>query len=731
MHQPLKKSALFLTTFFLAIPSLSGQAKTVFVPTGATWKYHDLGKDLGNSWRSPTYNDSSWKSGKAQLGYGDGDEVTTLSFGSNSKNKYPTYYFRKTFQVSSPTQKLWFELLRDDGAVIYLNGIEILRSNMPSGIISYKTFASSTVSGGAESAFFRFPISSIFLKKGSNTLAVEIHQRSGGSSDISFDLQVWGDNSPVTITRGPYLQRVAMRGLVVRWRTDIPSTSGVWVGKSPTTLKLAAKDSGRSYEHEIAVGNLGPGTSYIYAVGTSTKRLLGGSAAFSFHTSTNFPVNTRVWVVGDSGSGGSGQRAVRDGFLKFEGKKKADLWLMLGDNAYWDGKDQEYQTKLFEPYSDILRRLPLWPTYGNHDGHSANSKKESGPYYDIFTLPRKGEAGGVPSGTEAYYSFDYANIHFICLNSYDLPRSPTDPMAVWLKKDLVASKSLWKVAYWHHPPYSKGSHDSDYETALVEMRKFIVPILENGQVDLVLCGHSHGYERSYLLDGHYGLSTTFAPSFLFDKGDGNPESDGGYWKLTGQAHKGTVYVVAGNGASVATWPRYDHPALPIRSTKLGSLVLDVSLDRLLCQAIDTQGKVFDRFEIKKGAPPLLSRDNPRLSLSKGGMQNLRLQMGAQNAGAGYFVLGSLSTKPGFSVNGIHIPLNPDLWFNFTLSFPNTPPLFGTLGVLDPRGKQGAIILLPKGSPNYLLGLSLYHSAILFQNGKPVLASNPVRLKMEK
>ncbi len=731
MHFPPKPNALFLAATFLACAALPAQSPKVFVSAGATWKYNDLGKDLGKTWRSPAYNDSSWKSGKAQLGYGDGDEATTLSYGSNSKNKYPTYYFRKSFQLSAPTKKLWFELLRDDGAVLYLNGIEILRSNMPQGTITYKTFAASTVSGSAESTFFRFPINPSFLKKGSNTLAVEIHQRSGSSSDISFDLKVWGDNNPFTITRGPYLQRVSKRGLVVRWRTDVPATSGVWIGSNATNLRLVASDTRRTFEHEISVGGLGPGTSYLYAIGTHNNRLLGGTAAFSFRTATSFPIKTRVWVVGDSGSGNSGQLAVRDGFLKFEGTQKADLWLMLGDNAYWDGKDQEYQTKLFEPYKNLLRRLPLWPTYGNHDGHSANSTKETGPYYDIFTLPRKAEAGGVPSGTEAYYSFDYANIHFICLNSYDLSRSPTAAMATWLKKDLAASKALWKIAYWHHPPYSKGSHDSDNETRLIEMRKFILPILESGQIDLVLCGHSHGYERSYLMDGHYGFSTTFRPLHLLDKGDGDPKGDGGYWKLSGQAHKGTVYVVAGNGASVATWPRYDHPALPIRSTKLGSLVLDVNRDRLLCQAIDTKGMVFDRFELSKGAPPLLSRDNPRLSLSKGGNQNLLIQMGARNAGTPYLILGSLSTKPGLTLSGVHIALNPDPWFLFTLTNPNIPPLIHTLGFLDPNGRRGASIMLPKGSPSYLLGLSLYHVAVLVRGGKPVLASEPVRLQIEK
>ena len=120
-----------------------------------------------------------------------------------------------------------------------------------------------------------------------------------------------------------------------------------------------------------------------------------------------------------------------------------------------------------------------------------------------------GESGGVASGTEHYYSYDFANIHFICLDSMTAGRTTNNAMYLWLTNDLANVTATWTIAYWHHPPYTKGSHDSDYETDLIEMRQVFLPVLEQGGVDLVLAGHSHCYERSYLLDQHYGNSSTF------------------------------------------------------------------------------------------------------------------------------------------------------------------------------------------------------------------------------
>ncbi|MCW8849906.1 MAG: CotH kinase family protein, partial [Melioribacteraceae bacterium] len=160
------------------------------VPSGSQWKYWDGSSSPSNSWTNTNYVDDTWKMGNAQLGYGDGDENTVIDFGPNSQNKFITSYYRKSFQITdlSAITGLKINLLRDDGAIVYLNGIEIIRSNMPVGLINYSTLALSAVSNSDESAYYEFTIDKSNLVSGTNIIAVEVHQSSATSSDISFDL---------------------------------------------------------------------------------------------------------------------------------------------------------------------------------------------------------------------------------------------------------------------------------------------------------------------------------------------------------------------------------------------------------------------------------------------------------------------------------------------------------------------------------------------------------------
>ena len=403
-----------------------------------------------------------------------------------------------------------------------------------------------------------------------------------------------------SVVRGPYLQLPTPTGIVVRWRTDVPTDSRVRYGSSPGALGSAVSDSVSTTEHVISLTGLSPETRYYYAVGSTTSVLAGGDSSYSFHTSpppgASRPL--RIWAIGDSGSGNSNAAAVRDAYLGYAGSHTADLWLMLGDNAYESGTDLEYQTALFNMFPTILRNTPLWTATGNHELFSSDPATQTGPYFDMFTLPTNGEAGGLPSGTEAYYSFDYANIHFVCLDA-GLSRSATGPMLTWMASDLAANRQPWTIAYFHYPPYTKGYHDSDTEIELIEMRQNANPILEAAGVDLVLSGHSHTFERSFLIDGHYGLSTTFVPSMKVEPGSGREDDTGAYRTQFGpHPHKGVVYIQAGNAGELQTGP-LDHPAMFYSVAMLGSLVIDVNGTRMDVRFVNSAGAVADYFTIER------------------------------------------------------------------------------------------------------------------------------------
>src|SRR6185369_2988699 len=171
------------------------------VSKGSSWRYLDNGSDQGTAWREPGFIDSEWKSGPAQLGFGDGDEATVLRAG-NEERRFVTYYFRRAFEISNVDgiSSLTLRLLRDDGAIVYLNGHVVFRSNMPDGQITFNTLAFQAVGADGESVFHSAVVDPNLLVNGRNVLAVEVHQVSTESTDLSFDLELVaspGDSVPV------------------------------------------------------------------------------------------------------------------------------------------------------------------------------------------------------------------------------------------------------------------------------------------------------------------------------------------------------------------------------------------------------------------------------------------------------------------------------------------------------------------------------------------------------
>src|SRR5438094_205978 len=453
----------------------------------------------------------------------------------------------------------------------------------------------------------------------------------------------------VLVKRGPYLQTGSSTSVTVRWRTDVSTDSCVRYGTSLSSLSSQTCSSTSATDHVVKLSSLAPDTQYYYSIGTSAGSIAGDSTYF-FLTApqTGTAKATRIWALGDSGTADSGARAVRDAYLNFTGSRHTDLWLMLGDNAYPDSTDSDYQAAVFNMYPTVLRKSVLWPTFGNHEAHTASSSSQSGPYYDIFILPKSGEAGGVASGTEAYYSFNYGNIHFVCLDSTDSNRSPSGAMLTWLKSDLAANTQQWLIAFWHHPPYSKGSSDSDTDSTLAQMRQYANPILESHGVDLVLSGHSHAYERSYLLNGHYGSSSTLTSAMILDKGDGRVDGTGAYEKPVALTpNKGAVYTVAGSSGQTSGGS-LNHPAMYLSLNVLGSLVLDVNGAQLDAKFLNSSGSVQDHFTIKKdlGAPSAFN-----FALTNGGSKSVSQGASVANTINAALVSGTAQSVA-FSASGL-------------------------------------------------------------------------------
>lgn len=429
------------------------------------------------------------------------------------------------------------------------------------------------------------------------------------------------------IARGPYLQLATPNSIFVVWRTETNIQPAVRFGLSPGKLDRVVKSTeiivkygttnriapglriGRlhsapqgTWQYEARIPSLRPDTEYYYAIYDGDLRLTPEDTSYRFRT---HPIKgarrpLRFWVVGDSGTGREIQSAVHLAMIQQtqRDQRPLDFYLHLGDMAYSRGRDVEFQTRFFEMYDITLRNIVCWPTMGNHEGATSRGTNGIGPYYDAYVLPTRGEAGGVASGLEAFYSFDYGRAHFICLDSHDLDRRPTGLMARWLRQDLEKAKADWLIAYFHHPPYTKGSHDSDREKQLIEMRTHIMPILEWGGVDLVMTGHSHIYERSMLMDGAYATPTV-AEYVILDDREGDPRTDGPYQKSAGiNPHEGNIQVVAGHGGTTIR-RKGTMPVMRKIILEHGSVIIDIDGDTLTGTMIDKYGEERDRFGLVK------------------------------------------------------------------------------------------------------------------------------------
>jgi acid phosphatase type 7 len=306
-----------------------------------------------------------------------------------------------------------------------------------------------------------------------------------------------------TLKREPYLQQVTDLGAMVGWVTTEPVGAHVNVATpgEPARSALAREESvilRTSGEKQMwtEVDALSPDTIYCYTL-ADEKQALTQPTGLRTAPPADGPQPVRFLAFGDSGGGGSDQYAL----LQQMYTVPYDLMIHTGDVAYDNGTIQQYEDNVFGVYADLFRNIPFFPSSGNHDYRTLSGA----PFRDVFNLP--GDNG------EKWYSYDWGRVHFVALDTEADYRT----QAAWLDEDLARSTAPWKIVYMHRPPYSSGSHGSD--TAL---RKALEPVLARHQVQLVLAGHDHNYERilpqkgtHYVVTGGGGIGTRAVGSSSF------------------------------------------------------------------------------------------------------------------------------------------------------------------------------------------------------------------------
>ena len=399
--------------------------------------------------------------------------------------------------------------------------------------------------------------------------------------------------------RAPYLQMLSSDGVTLRWQSAVAKRYSVSYGESPQQLSQHIQEEQAGEQHEIRITGLKPASRYYYAIHDERGVVYAGEDyAFVTAPLTGTAQSVRFLVLGDPGYASESQARVKQQVEKWlqqhprPQRAALDFVLTTGDNAYRSGSNQQFQDNFFVPYANWWSQYTSWPLYGNHDARRW-------AFFDIFSFPQQGESGGLASGTEYYYSFDYANLHVLMLDSEASNRDVDGKMMQWMQEDLKATRQKWLLALMHHPPYSKGTHNSDNRRdsggRMQDMRERFVPVLEDFGVDLVLSGHSHMYQRSHLINCHYADSANLSPEMILSKSENSHYAKSG---TALAAHQGTVYAVVGSSAKLDQG-ELDHPVMKTNLFEKGAMLVEIEGDKLSALFINEQGQISDQFSISK------------------------------------------------------------------------------------------------------------------------------------
>lgn len=305
---------------------------------------------------------------------------------------------------------------------------------------------------------------------------------------VCLALALWHSSAgALTITRGPYIQDLKPDSVTIAWRTDTASDGRIDYGTT-TSYTHNVGNGSLVTQHAFTIIGLTPATTYYYKVSSGGGSV--SSADSSFRSGKGAGYNTFTFVAyGDTRTDIASHTLVANRVAAID----PEIMIHVGDLVYSGDSTSGWDPEFFAPEQAIIARSCVFPAIGNHEGSGGN-------YLTYFYLP------SANSGTERYYSFDYANAHFIALDTWGTPYTAGSVQYNWLVSDLIANQSKqWIFVYFHHPPYSSGAHGSD-----LNVRTHLSPVFEQYPVDLIFAGHDHDYEharaggRDYIVTGGGG-----------------------------------------------------------------------------------------------------------------------------------------------------------------------------------------------------------------------------------
>lgn len=530
-------------------------AQTVIFPFNSSWKYLDNGSNQGTAWRNSSFNDASWTSGNGAFGYGETDGRFSTVLNTGGSVKFITYYFRKQINITNPFSFSTYtmEFKRDDGLVIYVNGTEIARNNMPTGTISSSSRATTASDDGTSILSVNVPASAFIA--GNNTIAVEVHQQSSSSSDLTFDLRLSGETGTTGVNEVIYkwCGNLTPNSVTVAAKMTNSSTQCRLVLSTSSTLSnpffsaLGTASSTNNRMVKLSYTGLMPSTKYFYAIQDNGVTDNSSSDIGSFTTSAAGPFSFKFTV---------GSCAVNSDHPVYDAiSNKNPLFHMATGDFHYSNPNSSNVNIHRSAYEDeilsqpraanFFNKTPFAYVWDDHDYCGDNSSgAETGQAsarqaYREY-IPHYALAAG--SGNQPIYqAFLIGRVYFI-LSDLRSPRTNSSMMGTtqkqWFKDQCLFAKSNGYIIAWVSSVSFGGTSSDNWGGFTSERRELSNFFKDNNIKNLfILSGDAHmvaiddGTNHDFSTSGNANKYPVFQAAGINVPGS----TKGGTYSINGQS----------------------------------------------------------------------------------------------------------------------------------------------------------------------------------------------------